>query len=96
MDTYKLKKPVVIDGKETTELKYDLDRLGGKDIQDAINELHRDGIAVGALELDSNYHAAVFAKACGLAYADMLLLSAKDYTKVCLIVRDFFLEDSEV
>ena len=33
MDTYKLKKPVVIDGKETAELKYDLDRLGGKDIR---------------------------------------------------------------
>jgi hypothetical protein len=93
MEVLKLKKPIMIDGEEKTEIPYDLDKLTGNDIQQAVKELNRAQIVVTAIELDSNYHAALFAKAAGLMFEDMSRLGAKDYAKATTAVRDFFLAD---
>lgn len=93
MSILKLKKPVMIDGEEKTEIKYDFDDLTGDDIQQATKELSKAGIMVTTIELDNNYHAAIFAKASGLMFEDMRRFSAKDYAKATTLVRDFFLAD---
>lgn len=93
MEELKLKKPVKIDGEEKSVIEYDLDGLTGADIQQATTELQGLGIMVSTLEFDANYHAALFAKASGLAYADVQRFSAKDYTKVSTLVRNFLLAD---
>ena len=87
-----LKKAVEINGEVTNEIEYDLDSLTGNDIADAIKMLAKNNIIVTLAETDSNYHAAIFAIASGLDLADIKRLSAKDYTKACNTVRDFFLE----
>ena len=93
METLKLKKPIMIDGEERTEIEYDLEALTGEDIQQATKELNKAGVMVTTIELDSNYHAALFAKSAGLMYQDMNRLSARDYAKATTLVRDFFLAD---
>ena len=94
MAELKLKKPIKIDGEEKTVIEYDFEELTGNDCQQATKELQKAGIAViGAVELDTNYHAALFAAASGISFADMSRLSFSDYTKATTLVRDFFLAD---
>lgn len=93
MAELKLKKPIKIDGEEKTVIEYDLESLTGNDCQQATKELQKAGIVVGAVELDTNYHAALFAAAAGISFADMSRLSCNDYTKATSAVRDFFLAD---
>ena len=95
MEVLKLKTPVLIDGKEKTEIEYNLEALTGADVQLATKELQEAGVMVTTLEFDANYHAAIFAKAAGIAYADMSRFSLKDYTKATTKVRNFFLADLE-
>ena len=90
-----LKKPIKVDGEEISVIEYDLDELTGEDIQQVTTELSKKGIIVTTIELDSNYHAAIFAKAAGLMLEDLNRLSAKDYAKATTLVRDFFLIDTE-
>jgi hypothetical protein len=93
MAELKLKKPIMVDGEEKSVIEYDLESLTGADIQQATKELSKAGIMVTTVELDSNYHAAIFAKAAGLMFEDLNRFSAKDYTKATTLVRDFFLTD---
>lgn len=95
MESLKLKTPVLINGEMVDKIEYDLEDLKGKDIQDAVKEMQQSGMIVGVLELDANYHAAIFAKAAGLSLADIAVLKAKDYNKAIMVVRDFFLFDAE-
>ena len=95
MAIYKLLKPIKIDGEEKTELEYDFDNLTGEDLQNATKDLTRNGMTVSVTELDTNYHAAIFAKSADIAFEDMKRLSARDYTKCTSLVRDFFLADTE-
>ena len=95
METLKLKKPVMIDGAEKTEINYDFDNLTGEDIQRATKELQQAGIMVVGLDLDSNYHAALFAQSAGLSFADMARFSVKDYTKAVTLARNFSIGNSE-
>ena len=93
MAELKLKKPIKIDGEEKSVIEYDFDALTGADIQQATTELQGLGIMVSTLEFDINYHSALFAKASGLAYADMQRMSAKDYAKAATLARNFLIAD---
>ena len=95
MGNLKLIKPVKINGEEKQELEYDLDALTGADIQNAVRELAKKQIMVSTMELDPNYHAALFAGAAGISFDDMANLKSKDYQKAVLISRDFFLASEE-
>jgi hypothetical protein len=92
-NTLVLKKPVEINGEMVNEIKYDLESLTGNDVSDAIKMLAKHNTVVVMTETDQNYHAAIFAIASDLDYADIKRLSIKDYNKACNIVRDFFLEE---
>ena len=87
-----LKKPVMIDGEETTLISYDLESLTGNDIEHAIAQLGKKGIVVTLVETDQRYHAMLFSIASGIAYEDVLRFSMKDFTSATTAVRDFFLE----
>lgn len=93
MAVYKLRKPTEINGEEVNEISYDLESLTGEELAGAIKMLAKNNIVVVMTETDTNYHAAVFAIAAGLDYSDIKRLGAKDYNKVCNLVRDFFLEE---
>lgn len=95
MDVLKLKKPVKINGDETTEISYDLESLTGKEVSQATKELQSRGMIIGTVELDTNYHAALFAIAAGISLEDMERFSLSDYTKATTKVRNFFLADLE-
>ena len=93
MEVLKLKKETEINGELVSEIKYDLESLTGEDLANAINVLTKHNIFVAVTETDTNYHASVFAIASGLDYTDIKKLGAKDYMKVCSLVRDFFLSE---
>lgn len=89
----KLKKPTEVNGETVSEIPYDLESLTGDDLANAIKMLAKHNIVVQVTEIDTNYHAAIFAIASGLDYVDIKRLGAKDYMKACNTVRDFFLEE---
>lgn len=91
--TYKFRNPVLIDGELKTEIEYDLEELDGNDVVQAVKTLAENGIMVTFAETDQNYHAAIFAIAAGIDFMDVKRFKFKDFTKVCNIVRNFFLED---
>lgn len=95
METLKLKKPVKIDGAEVTEIKYDLEHLTGNDLEVALQDMKKNGIQVGAIELDPSYHMALFAQAAGIAYEDVKRMGAKDCKNAIAVVRSFFISDLE-
>ena len=90
---YKLVKPIMIDDKMTSVLKYDLEELTGDDVSFAIKELGKRGMVVTMNETDQNYHAMLFSIAAGISFEDVKRLKIKDFNKVCNIVRDFFLAE---
>lgn len=95
METLKLKKPVKIDGAEVTEIKYDLEHLTGNDLEVALQDMKKNGIQVGAIEIDPSYHMALFAHAAGIAYEDVKRMGAKDCKNAIAVVRSFFISDLE-
>lgn len=95
MEVLKLKTPVKIDGKEVTEISYDLEKLNGNDLEAALMDMKRNAIQVGAIEIDPSYHMAIFAQAAGIAYEDVKRMSAKDCKNAIAVVRAFFIGDSE-
>lgn len=44
MEVLKLKRPVMIDGEEKTEVPYDLEKLTGSDLETALQDMKRNGI----------------------------------------------------
>lgn len=95
MAILKLKKPIMVDGKELSELKYDLNKLTPNDIDLVLGELIKQGIMVATTELDTNFHRALFALAAGIDILDMKRMSAIDYLKAGNLVRDFLLDSEE-
>ncbi len=95
MEVLKLKKPVMINGENKTEITYDLDSLTGADIELVYNQLKKKGITVGAVEIDTSYHMAIFAQAAGIDYEDVKRMNAKDCKNAVVAVRNFFIGDLE-
>lgn len=88
-----LKKPTLINGEMVSEIAYDLDSIGGKEVQLAMRELNKRKLQVMVAELDTNYHAMLFAISAGLSFEDVSALGLKDYQAMCSLVRDFFLAE---
>lgn len=94
MNTFKLSKPILIDGVETSEINYTLDELTGADMQRAIAELQKRKIGVSVAELDTNYQAMIFSIATSISFDDLSRMSIKDYADMTKEVRTFFLTSS--
>lgn len=90
----KLKKPVMIDGEEKTEIQYDFDNLTGRDMKEALKNFKKDGNMLnGAYEMDPVLGCYIFAQAARIAYEDVERMSATDYKKAGSLGRNFFISD---
>lgn len=88
-----LKKPIMIDGKETKEITYDFDELTGNNIENVFKESTKSGYMVSAsYELDPIIGARMFAEAANIAYMDVQRFSLTDYSKAASLARDFFIQ----
>lgn len=88
----KLTKPIMIDGEEKKYIDYNTDNLTGGSIEKAIQSLQQRQMVVITPELDTPFHAHLFAIASGLDYTDIQRLSMKDYVAATGIIRDFFID----
>ncbi len=101
MDILKLRKPIMVNGSEVKEIKYDFDDLTAQDKMNAGKAYKKSGNVISVQELDSDYHLFIFAEAVAKANPDIdqkevvLLLGAKDAARAEKLVRDFFFLDSE-
>jgi hypothetical protein len=86
---YVFKKPAKIDGEEVKSITYDFTALNGANIRHARSELGKLGYAVTLKELDSCFHAAMFAEAAGVSLADVERFDMRDYEAVSDIAKDF-------
>ena len=95
MPKLQLKKPFLLDGKEVTEIEYDLESLTGKDVNHASMELKKRSIIISTPEIDMDYHSMIFAIAAGISFEDVQRLPLKDFNAACSEVQRFFLSDTE-
>lgn len=99
-ETLKLSKPIMINGEEVKELKYNFEDMTARDKADATKAYKRDGNVVSVQELDPDYHLYLFAAAvkkenASIEIEDVLRMSARDASKAEALVRDFFFLSSE-
>jgi len=100
MGALKLSKPIMINGSEYKELKFDFDEMTAQDKLNAGKNYKKAGNVISVQELDSDYHLYLFAEAAskaneGVDPIDVLRMGAKDAAKAEKLVRDFFFLDSE-
>lgn len=87
--TYTFKQPAKINGEEVKTIDYDFTTLNGSNIRNARSELAKTGYVVTVKELDSCFHAAMFAEAAGISLADVERFDMRDYENVADIAKDF-------
>ncbi|MBP1926846.1 hypothetical protein J2Z76_002716 [Sedimentibacter acidaminivorans] len=93
MAAVKLNNPVKIDGKEITELEYNLDDLKADSIQNAIKDFAREEYMPTSVEHDIYMHAHLFSQASNVDYQDVKRMGLKDFVKVTNLVKSFLLEE---
>lgn len=86
---YKFVNPTKIEGEMVSEIEYDLNTINGKSIRNARTVLGKKAYAVTIPQFDDVYNAALFAEASGLSFESVEAFSAKDYTNVVELVKDF-------
>lgn len=97
----KLSRPIMINGEERKELKYDFENMTARDKLEIGKRIKQDGIPVSVEELDTDYHFYLFAGAVAKAdkdidISDLMRLNAKDAQKGAGIARNFFYLNSDV
>lgn len=100
MNALKLSKPLMVNGIEVKEIKYDFENMTAQDKLNAGKTYKKAGNIVNVEELDCDYHLYIFAEAAskvneGMDPTDVLRISAKDSAKAEKLVRDFFFLGSE-
>ena len=91
MITIQLKKPFMLDGKVTKELKLDLDKLTGKDMIAAEKEVRAKGDTTPSVSLSMLYHAALAARLLGCPVDELEALQGQDFARVTMEVAGFLL-----
>jgi hypothetical protein len=96
----KLIKPIMINGEEVKELKYDFDNMTARDKLDVGKRMKMDGNSPSVEEIDNDYHFYLFAGAVSKAdssidTSDLMRLSARDAQKGSGLARSFFYVNSE-
>ncbi len=103
----KLSKPIMINGEERNQLKYDFENMTARDKLEVGKRLKMDGFPISVEEIDSDYHFYLFAGAVvkaenttakpedAIDISDLLRLNAKDTYKGARLARNFFYQDSE-
>lgn len=95
MESFKLSKPIDINGEKVTELPYNFEDMTARDKADATKAYKKAGNVVQVQELDPDYHLYLFAAAVkkakpSIEIEDVLRMSAKDASRAEALVRDFF------
>lgn len=88
----KLKKPIVFDGKDISELNIDFDSMTGQDLIDAATEARARGDKSPIIELSKTYQAVVVAKAAKVSSDLIVALGAKDFSVATNSAQAFLLE----
>lgn len=97
MKHLKLKKPIMVDGAQVTEVKYDFDNLTQKDISEAEKRMVTSGHVVTQVEeMNYTWHAYLFAAAAAKAnpntdVSDYMRLEGADALRARLLARNFIL-----
>ena len=102
----KLAKPILIDGRDITELKYDTDAITpelfseAEGIKNKATKQITKGSYAGAMELDYSFHlylgvAAIVAVNPGYEFEDVLRIKGHDIRKVIGIGRSFMTESDD-
>lgn len=87
--TYTFKKPTTIDGEEVASINYDFTALNGENVRNARAELGKRGYVISSKLIDECYHAAMFAEAAGISYADVERFGMRDYNAIADIAQAF-------
>ena len=85
----KLSRPMA-DGKDS--IVFDFNRINGYALLKCGKLARKEDKTIVVLETSKVYQAYVAAAASGLKYDDILSLSARDFTAVCLGVQNFLLD----
>ena len=88
-ETFELTTPIEIDGEKVTEIEYNLNRITGKTIRIAIQQLGRMEVGVLNLEFSPILHAFLFAFAADIDFHIVEKFNAKDYRRAVEIVSNF-------
>lgn len=84
-----LRKPMA-DG--TDKLTLDFDRINGRTLINCEKQARKQDPAITVLALSQVYQALVAGAATGLKYDEVLNLSGKDFTALCLKAQGFLLQ----
>lgn len=92
----KLKKPLMVNGKELNELPYDFEELTAKDLHKISKDLKSKGIPVTVLALDYEFQLSTFSEAVkkknhNIILNDILRLSAHDAMRATGLARSFLI-----
>lgn len=88
---HEFQKPYTFEDKEYTEINLDLDGLTGRDISEAKKVWTSEGGFAVIPAVDSDFCAAVAARAAKLPLEFFLGLPAKEYTKITQAVSNFLI-----
>lgn len=92
----KLYRPIDFEGERITEIKLDLEGLTGADLISVEREASPAVQVNVAKELTKEYQILVAARASKRPKELFLQLSAKDFTRVTLVVQNFFVASESV
>lgn len=86
----KLRKPLVIDDKQITELTYDFDNIPTTGIRDVMSELRKMNYIVAFTGSDPMYNLLMFGLAAEIHFHDILRLGVIDQQKASMLTMGFF------
>lgn len=97
METYKLRKPIDVDGVLIETINMDFDSLSGKDLERCEKQAKMllgkgKSVQMTVPETNKTYLSCVAAMASGMKAHSILELGAKDYTQITLLVQGFLLD----
>lgn len=87
----KLKKPVTIKGKPTTEVNLDFEKLTGNDMIQAEKVARAMGVGEASVLASMKYQAIIAAKAIGCPVDDLFELGAVDFKNIAKEATSFLL-----
>lgn len=87
----KLKKPVTIKGKPTTEVNLDFEKLTGNDMIQAEKVARAMGVGEASVLASMKYQAIIAAKAIGCPVDDLFELGAVDFKNIAKETTNFLL-----
>lgn len=88
-----LEKPILVNGEDVKEIKFDFDEMTGTNTENAFKNATKSGYIVSSsYELDPIIGVYMFAEAAKMNYSDLERMSLKDYIKAGTCAKYFFIQ----